>query len=308
MSYHLSAAEQLFKESGPIYHLYTKPLKTDILFHSLEEKSLSLNYIAIAAKKIGVIILAHSVMSNHLHFILKGTESQVLEFFALLKSMLAIYYRTHGRAKLMDSVEPGLTLIDSLRQLRQEIAYVIRNAFVVSKDVNVFNDPWSTGYLYYNPMLVKDGVPASSLTVRGIRAFTKSRAITEVDASIYVKDGVACPWSFVDYELTMRYYDDVRQYIFSVVKNVEGQVEVSLRYGEIPTICDDELYPVYYRIVTERYGNSKPSTLDLQQRKTLALILKKDYYSSNAQISRMTGLPPSEVDTMFPLSAKDSKT
>ena len=118
---------------------------------------------------------------------------------------------------------------------------------------------------------------------------------------------MACPWSYVDYELTMRYYDDVRQYIFSVVKNVEGQVEVALRYGEIPTICDDELYPVYYRIVTERYGNIKLSTLDMQQRKALALILKKDYFSSNAQISRMTGLPPSEVDTMFPLSAKMPK-
>ena len=307
MRYHLSAAEQLFKESGPIYHLCTKPLKTDILFHNLEEKSLSLNYIAIAAKKTGIIILAYSIMSNHLHFILRGTESVVLEFFAQLKSMLSVYYRTHKRPKLMDSVEPGLTLIESLRQLRQEIAYVIRKAFVVSKDVNVFNDPWSTGYLYFNPMLIKDGIPASSLTIRGIRAFTRSRTITEVDSSIYIKDGVACPWSYVDYELTMRYYDDVRQYIFSVVKNVEGQVEVALRYGEIPTICDDELYPVYYRIVTEKYGNIKPSTLDMQQRKALSLILKKDYFSSNAQISRMTGLPPSEVDTMFPLSAKMPK-
>lgn len=304
MNYYVSPSEQLFRDSGTIYHLYTKALESDIYFSEAKEKNLALNYMAMSVKKSGARLLAYSVMSNHFHFILMGSEAVVKAFFTLFRDLMASYFRFHGRPGLMDSAELGLTSINTLVQLRNEIAYVIRNNFVVRKDVNVFADPWSSGFLYFNPLLNKDGVPASLLKSRDIREFTRSRVVKEIDPEIFVKDGVACPWSFVDYNLTMQFYDSARQYVDSVIKNVEAQIETAMRYGESLSVSDDEMISVVYRISRQKFGNAKPRELNDQDKKQLAIILKREYNSSNGQIARLTSLPQRDVDALFPLATK----
>ena len=69
---------------------------------------------------------------------------------------------------------------------------------------------FSSGFLYFNPMLEKGGVPASALKGRALREFTKSRGTIEVDPRIYIKDGVAQAWSFLDYRKAESFYYNSR--------------------------------------------------------------------------------------------------
>ena len=300
--YSYAPAEAAFHQAGPICHLYTKPLETDILFTSDEERSLALNYIAIARYESNCVVLCYSIMTNHFHFILNGSREQVLSFYERLIRLLNNYYSRHGRGMLAQALEPGITPIKDIRQLRNEIAYVIRNAFVVNPNTNVFADPWSSGFLYFNPTLIKAGVSAACLKGRGLRDFVKSRTITQLDERIYVKDGVAQAWSFVDYERVMRFYDNARQYVFSVTKNVEALAETALRYGELPSLDDSELRPTVFALCRERLNADKPGLLDEAGQKRLAIMLKNKYCCSNKQLSRLIGLPLKTVDAMFPLA------
>lgn len=305
MSWSESPADRAFRTAGPIGHLYTKPLETDVFFHGDEERAIAVNYIAIAAMESGIILLAYAIMNNHFHFILAGTQIQISAFYERFKYLLNIHFRYHGRGKLMDGAEPGFTPIESLKQLRNEIAYVIRNAFAVRQDVNVFADPWSTGYLYFNPLLVEDGLPASQLKGRSLREFTCSRSIDKVDARIHVKDGMAQPWSFVDYKLVMSFYDNARQFVNSVVKNVEAMVELANGYGETLQFNDDELYPLINKMCREKLRVANLSELDLQGKKELAVLLKNQYSASNGQIARLVKLELKDVNTLFPLVTKN---
>lgn len=307
MIYLQTQAEKAFEQSGPFTHLHTTPLEKDILYYNETEKALALNYIAISLSRCACSLLALALMSNHFHFILAGARDQVALFWEEFSNRMDIYYRSHGRPGLMKHIHANLTPITSLKQLRDEIAYVIRNAFVARTDIHVFADPWSSGYLYFNPMLIREGVPASALKGRKLRDFTCSRQIEAIDGTIYVKDGRAQMWSFVDYPFVESLYDNARQFINSVLKNVEAQVEVSRRIGEKPFLSDEELFPLMYKLCRDAFKANSPKDMDLQSRKKLAITLKNNYFASNKQLARLTQLPLKDIDTLFPLSRQADK-
>lgn len=301
--YKESQAEEAFRQAGPIHHLYTKGLECEVLFHSDEDRIVAVNYVAIAIKVSGCKLLAYAVMDNHFHFIVEGMAAQALAFYDNFQGMFGKYLSRHGRSgTIMGLAEPGLKTITSLRQLRNEIAYVLRNPFVVNPEVNVFAYPWTSGNLYFNSFLECEGVPANTLSVRELRRITIMRNLPEIDSSICFKNGVAQSWSFVDYKFAESFFDNARQFIFCVLRNVEGQIEAALNCGEIPVLCDDELIPHVYKLCSERFRADSPSALDTSAKKQLALMLKKTFYSSNKQIARLAKLPLADVNTLFPLS------
>ena len=304
MSYYKETeAERQFREAGTIYHLCTKPLESDFFFKDDSERALALNYIAIAKVNSGCRLLALAIMTNHFHFIIEASERQIAVFWNIFKELFETYLDRHGRPKMLDGVETKTVIISNLQQLRTEIAYVVRNAFVVRTDVHVFADPWSSGHLYFNPMLVKEGIPASTLKGRKIREFTCSRTITEVDGGIFVKDGRAQMWSFVDYEYTEGFFENVRQFVHTVLKNVEAQVETAKRHGEKPCLSDEELVPLVFKRCRKQFKVSEVNDLDHSSKKELAVWLKNELAASNKQIARQTKLLQREVDELFPLAA-----
>ena len=263
-----------------------------------------MNYLAISVREQNCVLLAFALMSNHFHFILEGESPSLLKFFDRLKSLMKNYYRHHGRVVDLSGMIPGFTRINNIRQFHNELAYVIRNPFVVQQDVNVLADPWSSGYLYFNPLLEKAGKAGNELTVREIRQITQSRQIKDIDSGLYFKNGMVQAWSFTDYQKTMSFYDNARQFVNSVLKNVESQVELSVSYGEIPQLTDSELFPLMYRLCREMLKADGPASLDEKGKKRLAVLLKNKYYASNGQIARVAKIPLSEVNALFPLVAK----
>ena len=262
-------AEKAFREAGPVFHLYTKPLENRVLYENDQERTLALNYLAIASMRSGARLLAYSLMSNHFHFVFAGQEAQLDAFFGDFKQLLGAYYRSHGRGGWLTGMEAGKTAILNVGQFRTTLAYVIRNAFVVNVNVNVFADPWSSGYLYFNPFLRKDGVSAASLSVRERRKFTCSS-----------------------------------QYVYSVLKNVEAQTEVAISCGECPQFTDEDLLPLVYKLCREQWQAESPRALDKKGKQQLAILLKNKYFASNGQIARVTRMTVPEVNELFPMAAK----
>ena len=297
--------ERLFAEGGPFYHLFTSALKEDLLFRNEEEMDLALNLISLAVYETDVSLLAFAVMNNHLHFVLEAPENRCLVFYSNFQQRLAKIYSRQRRAAQVWAVEPSLTPINDLTQLRDEIAYVIRNPFVATDSVNLFSYRWCSGYLYFNGMrdLQRQGIPASELTQKERRAFKHERD-DQMNPRIRVLNGVALPSSFTDYERTMSFFDSSRQFIHWVLKNVESQVAIAKRMGEPIMLNDTELWSVVFRLCRDTYHADSPKELSNESRVKLIRALKFDYNASNPQIARCTGLSPAAIDQMFPLSAR----
>ena len=304
MYFRESQSELNFRNATAFYHVYSSPLELDILYRDDEELNIIINIIALTIVLCNCTILAFAIMSNHLHFILEGPEEECIKFFYLLFDKLKIFYRHNGRSGILDSVELGCKQIVSLDQLRAEIAYVIRNPFVVREDINLFACKETSGYLYFNPLLKKEGVPANTLKGRALRDFTRSHKDQELSGNLYVLDGVAQPWSFVNYQRAMSFFDSARQFIMITLKNVEAQVEVALRYDERVTLNEQELFGAAKKLVGEMFQGKKISDLERAEKTELALALKNKYRISNAQIARACKINLTDVNAMFPLAAK----
>ena len=298
----LSPAEIAFAEAGPFYHVCTAPIKDDVLFRTCDDYCLINNIIAIAVFPSYVIILAYAIMDNHLHFILEGKKSDCAVFYEAVHKMLMNYYTRHGRGSSFAKMKPEYIDITSLNQLLSEIAYVIRNPFVVRTDVNVLAYPWTSAYLYFNPMVDTGGESAAKLTGRRLRAFTHSRTLTEVDERIRVQDGKANPASFVDYKRVEAFFGSARDFQMQVFKNVEAQVETSKRLGEKPRLNDQEMISVTFKLCRALFSVNQMKDLSEEQKKRLAKTLKDEFGGSNKQIARCTNLTLQAVNAMFPLA------
>lgn len=298
--------ERLFRESGPFYHLHTKPLEDDLIFKEEDERRVALNLIAITAKEFHIDILAYALMSNHFHFIVKGELMDGLAFFNRLKKRLSNYFSRRGRAGVLEKVtiDEDTQPIASLTQLRNEIAYVVRNPYVIRTDVNPLAFPWCSGFLYFNPFLrsLMTKKP-EELTYKEKRDITRSPN-PELDSHFRVRDGMIAPESFVNYKLVEELFPSAGKFVWWVLRNVEAQHETATRMGERPNLNDDELYVTARKICRSEFGYDGTKELPEHYRKELAVILKNSYGASNGQAARIAKLDPRIVDDMFPMSSK----
>ena len=298
--------EQLFRDSGPFYHLSTLPLENGIIFECNEERKVALNMIAITAREIHLDILAFALMSNHFHFIVRGELVDGLAFFRRLKKRLSNYFARRGRAGILNTVDvdPDTPAIESLTQLRNEIAYVIRNPYVARPDVNPFAWPWCSGYLYFNPLLsILTSKTPEELNFKEKRAISRTTN-PELDPSFRVRNGMIVPESFVNYRLVERLFPNARKFTWWVMRNLEAQHEVATRMSEQPNLNDDELFVTAQQIARKEFSYNSVKEMPYQQRKQLGVLLKNKWGASNGQVARIAQLDQQTVDNMFPLATK----
>ena len=266
-----SRCEQIFLEGGPFYHLYTRHIEDDLLFRTEEELNQALNIIAVAVFFAGCKVLAFAIMNNHLHFILEGPESQCRVFYSFIQKKLAFVLGRSGRGHIAQMCTPSFVTINSLKQLRDEIVYVIRNPFVDRVNVNMHAYKWCSGYLYFNPFLEEmfvKGVSASKMTIEKRREFKRERN-PDIDPRIMVLNGVALPSCFVDYSRTESFFENARQFFQWLYKNVESQIEVARRIGETIVLDDIEVFPLFVD------GLSKVAA-------EFVIVLKEPYFPDNS--------------------------
>lgn len=296
--------EKLFRTHGPFFHLHTPSKEDGVIFKTAQERSRAIVFIALSAEENGVVVLAYALMSNHFHFILRGSEPCCQAFYQGFRLRLGNYFSRHGRPGENGCPRTEITPITTLKQFRNEVVYVIRNPFVVRRDINPLAYPWTTGFLYFNPLLrFVHPVPVETLYIRQQRELLSSKDL-RIPKGLSTVDGDVYPASFVNYRLVESLFLDARQFTMAMFKNVEAQVETALRLGERPSLTDEDLLPVAMRLCEELSGQNTLSALTEAQKNDLARRLKYDYHASNKQVARFSGLPLARVNALFPLSAK----
>lgn len=297
--------QEAFLAHGPYYQVATSHTVTESLFRTQEMVRTVITLSGYYARKMNVRVLGYEVMLTHMHHIYAATREQALAHTnAVLEHYLRCDFTTGMKVSLRE-LEPKAFEITDIKQFRNEMAYVVRNRFVVDPEANLFGDRNGSGFLYFNEML-ELFPPSKPLSGYGVVAKRKLLHIRNGEdiPGLTVLDGMIDPRSFVDYKLVELMFPNARKFVMWVMKNLEAQVELSLSRGESPILNDDEILNRVFKKCRERFGKSGPSQLDLEQRRILAVEVRREYYATNAQLCRCLSLTPDIVDRLFPLSAK----
>ena len=136
-----------------IWLVTTDHLEEELWFRDEEDFKVAMNFVAIQAVCCpNVRVWAFILMSNHVHFILKGFRNEVEEFVHQFKHRYAIYMRRKWgikeflRGNGVDIRE--IPLEDEAPE--RAVAYVVMNCVAANICSHPSQYPWGTGGIFFN--------------------------------------------------------------------------------------------------------------------------------------------------------------
>ena len=137
-----------------IWLVTTDHLEKELWFRDDEDFRVGMNYVAIqAACDPKTLVLAFILMSNHVHFLLKGTREEVERFIHQFKHRYSKYMRHRwGVKEFLRGNGVQIEEISSENEGRERvIAYVQMNCVAANICTHPTLYPWGTGDSFFNP-------------------------------------------------------------------------------------------------------------------------------------------------------------
>ena len=286
------------------WHFSTDGNAVDIIFYDETDFINGMNRVYVTLQKYRVVILAFSLMDNHLHFVLHGDFGECNHFMHdyVRRTSHDISVR-HGLQYKLENVPINHQIVDTDFYLKTVICYTIKNAPVAGIRYNAWNYPWSSGPLYFN----KPGywcspgwLAATDTTIKtdclGLRARLAALKTKEAPTfSARMIGPIVFPGDYVAYEIVEQLFKTNKSFNFFLCLSKEEDVDArggSISHLSIPM---QEMRQHKAEICQELFGVKSIKLLSTKQRLLLARTMRARYNSSIKQIIRLSGLVYDEV-------------
>lgn len=292
--------EELFLNRGPFFHLCTPGDETLTLFEDKNDFRFAMNLTALVSWLTpGVRIITFELMGSHLHVIGEGLLEEAEKGFSQWRKRLYRFYQSMGRVRNLDAFQAQIIPIGDLSFLRNSIAYVNRNGYLVHPEHSPYSYPWGANRFYFNPdaCLRRDGT-YRDLTYDQRRCLFRSHTIAYPESHFLV-DGYISPASYCAIGLGEDFFRDARHYFSLVSRCVEGYKDIAKLLGDSFFCTDDELFLIIRQISRDKYGISRPDTLPPDRKQELARMMHYDYKANPQQIRRMLRVEESAVRSLL---------
>lgn len=289
-----------FRKQGVCYHLCTDE-NCPVIFHNEQEFKIAMNLVALLAViEPRVKILTFEIMSNHMHFALCGERECILDWFdrlvMVMKTNPDLVESKHSIATLKAKVIP----VDGLENLRNVIAYINRNGFVVDYGCTPYSYPWGANRFFFNSEAkARYDISKTKATMRCKRKMFHSN-LTDNISDIYVVDDYVSPLCFCKIELAESFFRSAQHYFAKISRSVESSATIAKEIGESLYYLDTELYSIIAKKCSKEFGNNSPSQLPSTSKIAVAKTMRFEYNASAKQISRILKMDIGAVRRLFP--------
>lgn len=293
--------ESRFQANGPFWHLASPGDSTQLLFTKDVEYKYAVTLTGITVFEFNEIrILAFQIMSNHFHWIIGGPKDSVLAFSNSYRTKLSRFLSETGRTVNINKMEFMIIPIESLRALRNEIAYVNRNGYLVNNSHTTYSYPWGSSNLYFNPLIEDlNRVRYSDLYKKDRKNLTHSRLL-DLPEPWDVRNGMLAPESFCMYHEGESYFRDAHQYSYCISRNFEAYSQIAKILNDQVILTDDELYAATRSICQKNYETVNPLLIPAKAKIDVARKIKHDYNATLGQIKRILKLDDKILSEIFP--------
>lgn len=303
-----SDSEKAFEDFFPFWHLCTPGELQSIIFRDNDDYVFGMNLIALVTGfyRDCMKLYTFQIMSNHLHFVVSGEADMVDSFFCDIKKRLQRYLSMKYSISNLKGFSHKLFAVDSLKYLRNVIAYVNRNGYLVDRNSTPFSYKWGANGYYFNPLVSNESkMYVSDIPVAIQRKLFRCRDVS-VPNDYYLSGGYVSPLCYCSILEGELFFKHGNHYFNLVSRQIEGFADISKEIGDSVTFTDEELFYAAVSLSRKKFNAGSLNELNKDDKFELARILHYDYNASNKQIRRILRLDDFVVNSLFPISGRNS--
>ena len=240
-------------------------------------------------------------MDNHVHFILYGKREDVLKWMALYHRLTMTWQKKHRDGNpVTETWEYDAWRISDNQDLKEKIAYVLRNPMAAGQAVVPTNYRWSSAGLVYAAGPGVIGKPIQEMSSFEFRKVFETRIELPGDWML-MPDGLIWPGCYTQYQEVERLFGQPSSFLFSLNQRVEAKVNLEMAEHSV-SLPDYDITRMAQKAASEQYGSPEIETLDMSQRIVLCGLLVKRPGVNLKQLARIFKIHPNELRRIFGLS------
>lgn len=289
-------------DTRDMWHLCTPGESSGILFRTEDDYVYGMNMVGVSAAKFWekVGIYTFQLMSNHLHFVIKGEMTDIDAFFSDLKLRLRRYLLKQDRSYDINNISYRAIPVRDENYLRNLIAYVNRNGYLVNKNMTVFSYPWGANRYFFFPLSeIEHKTYLSHIANRAKMNMFHTREINFPE-SFYLTNGYISPCCYCKIKHAETLYMNAHHYSTLISRRVESFQYIANEVGDTITYTDEEMYVSVFHHIKKQFDKSSIQTLTKTEKLLIAKIMHYEYNSPNKQICRILKLEIEAINTIFP--------
>lgn len=291
-------------EAEQFWHLCTPGDSSGILFRTNEDYVYGMNMVGVTAGKFmdKVDIFTFQLMSNHFHFVLRGSKENVTDFYNDLILRLRRYLLKQHRIFDIKNITFSVYLVKDLGYMRNLIAYVNRNGYLVNRYYTPFSYPWGANSYYFSYL----GGMESRFTLHKTPSRTRMEMFHTRDIcfpdNYYLTNGYISPYCYCRIESGEKLFKDAHHYFSLVSRRVETFSDIARDIGDTITYTDEEMFVAAIHLIRKKYDKDSITALSKIEKIEVAKNMHFEYNASNKQISRILKLDITAVNALFPVA------
>lgn len=283
------------------YLVTTEHLENTLWFRDEEDFKVAMNYIALlAANHPEVIILAFILMSNHVHFVLKGKQKDILCFINKFKGLYSQYMRRkYGTKDFLRRNKVHLKEIgNNPEALERSIAYVQMNSVAANICSNPTQYPWGTGNTFFNPSY-PEGKLLKSFSKRALKRILHSDCDTLPKDWLLLSAGYILPKSYVDFRTVESCYHTPKR--MNYFNTISSKAKKRIDSGEavLPTFKDQTIKNFIPEICRVYFNDRSYGDLLLEEQSEVLRQVRFRFSADAHQIARVFGLSYAQAARML---------
>lgn len=288
---------------GKIYLLSTDHLEKSLWFRDEEDFKVAMNYIAIqAATCPEVMVLAFILMSNHVHFVIRGPKEKVLEFIGRFKHRYSLYYqRKYGVSGFLrrNGVDIRPVPEDEPEALEKVIAYVQMNCVAANICAHPTTYQWGTGNAFFFHG-AKGGKNLGSLSKRALKRLLHTEFTQLPDDWTISEEGYIQPISYIDVKMVEQRFRTPKRMIFFLNNSSKARKRFATEEeNHLPSFRDQTVLAALPDLCRSLFQKNDFTALDNAAKVECARQLRYRFGADAHQIARVCGISYAEAAALL---------
>ena len=274
-----------------LWLITTEHLKAGLWFRDEEDYKVGMNFVAIQAHTSRVVVLSFTLMSNHVHFVVKAESKKDAEaFIEGFKHRYSLYLRRKYGVK--EFLRGNGVQIDFISPYDEDpekaIAYVEMNCVAANICSHPSQYPWGTGCLFFDQRK-PDGRPLGSFSKRACKRLLHTDVESLPDNWLIGADGHILPQNYVDVEAVQAFFRTPQRMNWFLTNSSKAKKRLEAD-DNLPAFRDQVILAAVPDLCQSLFGKRKFSQLTRDEQVEFVRQLHFRFSAHVNQIARVCGL------------------